>query len=55
MRGASGVLLDITGRKVLDLKPGLNDVSRLTPGVYYVAERSAVSDRRQATKVILAR
>lgn len=29
-------LLDISGRKVLDLAPGANDVSRLSPGVYYV-------------------
>jgi hypothetical protein len=29
-------LLDVTGRKVLDLKPGANDVSRLSPGVYFV-------------------
>jgi hypothetical protein len=30
------VLLDICGRKVLDLAPGANDVSGLAPGVYYV-------------------
>jgi predicted acyl esterase len=29
-------LWDMTGRKVLDLKPGPNDVSRLAPGVYFV-------------------
>jgi len=29
-------LLDVAGRKVLDLAPGANDVSRLAPGVYYV-------------------
>ncbi len=29
-------LLDITGRKALDLRPGANDVSRLAPGVYYI-------------------
>jgi hypothetical protein len=30
------VLVDATGRQVMELKPGLNDVSRLTPGVYYI-------------------
>jgi hypothetical protein len=29
-------LLDITGRKVLDLQPGANDVSGLAPGAYFV-------------------
>jgi hypothetical protein len=31
------VLLDISGRKVLDLKPGPNDASRLAVGVYFVS------------------
>jgi hypothetical protein len=31
-------LLDISGRKVLDLKPGANDVSHLSPGVYFIRE-----------------
>jgi len=35
-RGTSNVLLDATGRKVLDLHEGANDVSRLSPGVYFV-------------------
>ena len=40
----------MSGRKVLDLKPGPNDVSRLAAGVYFVREEpSAVQ------KVILAR
>jgi photosystem II stability/assembly factor-like uncharacterized protein len=34
-------LLDISGRKVLDLHPGANDIRQLAPGVYFV--RSAVS------------
>jgi hypothetical protein len=28
-------LLDISGRKVLNLRPGPNDVSGLAPGVYF--------------------
>ena len=43
------VLLDISGRKVADLRPGSNDVRRLSPGVYFVRKPSAVA------KVILSR
>ena len=32
------VLLSADGRKVLDLKPGANDVRALAPGVYFVGE-----------------
>ncbi len=46
----SGRLLDITGRKVLDLHPGANDVRRLAPGVYFV---SSPTDRGTARVVIL--
>jgi hypothetical protein len=45
------VLLDATGRKVLDLRPGPNDVSRLAPGVYFLGPDGHVP----ATKVILQR
>jgi len=51
-------LLDISGRKVMDLHPGANGVSMLAPGVYFVMERSAVSGERSATstrKVIITR
>jgi len=42
-------LLDISGRKVMDLAPGANDVSRLAPGVYFVhSEPLAVSGRLSA-------
>ncbi|UCG42231.1 MAG: hypothetical protein JSU73_10170 [candidate division WOR-3 bacterium] len=36
--GANSVmsLVDITGRKVMDLKPGENEVRHLAPGVYFV-------------------
>jgi len=43
-------LLDISGRKVLALRPGLNDVSRLAPGVYLVRR-----DDRPLARVILLR
>ena len=48
-------LLDVAGRKVLDLHAGPNDISRLAPGVYFVRQASGVE--RQAsgvTKVVLA-
>jgi hypothetical protein len=34
-------LLDISGRKALDLHAGPNDVSRLAPGIYFVTEHGA--------------
>ncbi len=43
-------LLDICGRKVMALRPGANDVSRLAPGVYFV--RSGPS---AVTKVVVTR
>ena len=42
-------LLDILGRRVMDLQPGANDVRRLSPGVYFVAEQ------RRVMKVVLQR
>jgi Neuraminidase (sialidase) len=43
MREARCELLDVSGRRVLHLKPGANDVSRLAPGVYFIrSEPSAV-------------
>jgi hypothetical protein len=47
-------LLDAAGRRVLDLKPGPNDVSRLAPGVYFV--HSSFGIRHSSfSRVILAR
>jgi hypothetical protein len=42
-------LLDISGRKMLGLHAGANDISRLSPGVYFVHQASAVE--RQALNV----
>jgi hypothetical protein len=39
-------LLSVDGRKVLSLEPGANDVSRLSPGVYFVREARAQAVRR---------
>jgi len=42
-------LLDISGRKVLDLIPGANDVGVLSPGVYFVRE-----EPQAVRKVVIA-
>jgi len=58
-RQATGVLLDALGRRVMELQPGSNDVSDLSPGVYFVrSEPSAVSREPSAVsvrKVIITR
>ncbi|MEO0005000.1 MAG: hypothetical protein ABIK49_03240 [candidate division WOR-3 bacterium] len=38
----SSVLLDVSGRKVLDLLPGVNDVRHLAPGVYFIEIGSSI-------------
>lgn len=50
-------LFDMTGRRVMSLIPGPNDVSHLSPGVYFVREGpQASSHRPQAVrKVTIAR
>lgn len=49
--GATSVLLDISGREVMNLHPGVNDVRALVPGVYFVREAQAPAVR----KVVLLR
>jgi hypothetical protein len=48
---ATSWLLDAAGRKVLGLHSGVNDVSRLAPGVYFVREEEAQAVR----KVVITR
>ncbi len=48
-----GILLDISGRKVLDLKSGENDLRSLAPGVYFVASSS--EDVTRVSKVLIVR
>jgi hypothetical protein len=50
-------LLDVSGRKVMELQQGANDVSDLAPGVYFVRfVPSAVSRRPSAvSRVVIAR
>jgi hypothetical protein len=44
-------LLDVAGRRVMDLQPGENDVRHLSPGVYFVQGEPAA----RPTKVIIQR
>jgi hypothetical protein len=43
---AASYLLDVCGRKVIELRPGPNDVGRLAPGVYFVTAGRPVLPRR---------
>ncbi len=54
-RVSIGGLLDIGGRKVLDLKSGPNDVSGLAPGVYFVRQAQAQAQAQAVRKVVIAR
>jgi len=49
----SGCLLDISGRRVASVHPGLNDVRRLRAGVYFL--RLASDEEQEAVKVVLLR
>ncbi len=47
-------LLDVTGRQVMELNPGENDIRHLAPGIYFL--RSAESSGRTAvTKMVIQR
>ena len=50
-------LLDISGRKVLDLRHGANDVRALAPGVYFVRGPETKDGRPDAAlrKVVVTR
>jgi hypothetical protein len=39
-------LLDVSGRKIIELHAGANDVSRLAPGVYFVRDAQSQAARR---------
>ena len=47
------ILLDISGRKVIDLSPGPNDVGRLAPGIYFV--RLQAGDAVRTAKLVIER
>ena len=52
---SANYLLDIGGRRVLALKPGANDVSRLSPGVYFVREAQAQAQAQAVRKVVITK
>ena len=43
LRVSASPLLDASGRKVMNLSPGPNDIRRLAPGVYFVRQASCVT------------
>lgn len=47
----NAALLDISGRKVAELKPGINDLSGIAPSVYFVRSRAP----SPITKIILGK
>jgi hypothetical protein len=50
------ILLDISGRKVMDLRPGENDVRHLAPGVYFVRDEGrGTKDAGRTRKVVITR
>jgi hypothetical protein len=44
-------LHDVSGRKVLDLRPGDNDIRRLAPGVYFLR----YEQEKRSVKIIVQR
>jgi len=48
-------LLTVDGRKVLDLRPGANDVRGLSPGIYFVGADSRWPSAASRHKVIVTR
>ncbi len=46
---AGGCLLDMSGRKVMDLEPGANDIRHVAPGAYFIRQNE--TDR--TTKVVV--
>ncbi|MEO0068089.1 MAG: hypothetical protein ABIK23_03025 [candidate division WOR-3 bacterium] len=52
-QSAPSVLLDITGRKVLDLKPGANDIRHLSPGVYFLMRKKGTAT--ESKKILIVR
>ncbi|MBN2464046.1 T9SS type A sorting domain-containing protein [candidate division WOR-3 bacterium] len=49
-------LLDISGRKVMDLRSGANDISGIAPGVYFVRDAGCgAGDESRTFKVVIQR
>jgi hypothetical protein len=54
-RMAKGDLLNVSGRKVLDLHSGANDVRALAPGVYFIREAQAQAQAQAVRKIVLTK
>jgi hypothetical protein len=52
---STSCLMDIGGRKVMDLHPGANDVSHLSPGVYFIRAVSRELSAVSCHKVVVTR
>ena len=48
-------LMDVSGRKLIDLRPGANDVRALAPGVYFVREAQAQAQAQAVRKIVVTR
>jgi len=48
-------LMNVSGRRVMGLRPGANDVRALPPGVYFVRENQAQAQAQAIRKVVIAR
>jgi len=51
----SAELYDATGRKAATLRQGLNDISQLAPGVYFVRQAQAQAQAQAIRKVVVQR
>jgi hypothetical protein len=49
------VLLDATGRQVLAIRPGPNDVSSLAPGVYFVMAEGSRVQGFQGSRIVVTK
>ena len=52
-RVSNAELLDAAGRKVMELRGGANDVSRLAPGVYFVSQRRTMNEEPKTLKIVI--
>jgi YVTN family beta-propeller protein len=48
-------LLDAGGRRVMELRPGTNDVRALAPGVYFIRTAQAQAQAQAIRKIVIAR
>jgi endo-1,4-beta-D-glucanase Y len=48
-------LFDMTGRQVMSLRPGPNDVRHLAPGVYFIREAQAQAQAQAVQKVVITK